>query len=96
MGMLTGHSGNCQPQYPLPFGLAFQPDLASSESRWFRRIFKRLLYSWILARRVSGFRLPDTALLPRCIGQLRLRRSPVGDMLSPLASVGRDLSVLGY
>ncbi len=42
------------------------------------------------------FRLPDTVLLPRCIGQLRLLVSPVGDMLSPLASVGRDLGVLGY
>jgi hypothetical protein len=62
--------------YPVPFGSSVSASCAGSLSRWLNHVFASATHRFLLDG-VSGLRLPDTAVYPRC-SPLRTSREAGG------------------
>jgi hypothetical protein len=62
--------------YPVPFGSSVSASCAGSLSRWLNHVFASAAHRFLLDG-VSGLRLPDTAVYPRC-SPLRTSREAGG------------------
>ena len=65
MTVPAGQFDGCQCPILCHFGSSVSASFAGSLSRWLSRVFASTTHRFLLDR-VSGLRLPDTAVYPRC------------------------------